>query len=346
LAKANARFYYSYFAVKERRPSLRRMFLSNCFGADPLFYARMRLNPKENNSVQRGQFSMKPALIPPPNSICRSTGRSDVLPPEGAAPSIRRWVGRKAERCFRGVRFIFSGLLDNSAFQEVSLAREVSVVFTANAPLVYRCRANNATDGPATPIAPPKVSPERRIASIIRICGRFGRYFSVSGLCELFMKPKSKASEPLRSATKPVFFVCGQRSAIEWKVSGKAMSIDEFIEHQAEHVNSSDLRLLNNFSGRLLDKLKEPNPDEYPGMHEAVYTIVRCLEGAVSLQVKDPLPRWLAETGVAASYFLKRFDLIPDHLPEIGLSDDSLVLQRVIERNQDLFGDGIKPHRK
>jgi hypothetical protein len=289
---------------------------------------------------------MKPALIPPPNSICTSTVRSDILPPEGAPPSIRHWVGGRGDRFLRGVRLLFSGLLDNSAFQEVSLAREVSVVFTTNAPLVYRCQAANATDGPATPIAPLKVSPERRIASIIRIGGRFGRYFSVSGLCELFMKTKSKVTEPLPSAAKPVIFVCGQRSAIEWKVSGKAMSLDEFIENQAEQVNSSDLRVLNNFSGRLLDKVKEANPDDYPGMHEAVYAIVRCLEEATALQVKDPLPRWLAETGFAASYFLKRFDLIPDHLPEIGLTDDSLVVQRVIERNQDLFADGIKPDGK
>jgi Protein of unknown function (DUF1232) len=289
---------------------------------------------------------MKSALIPPPNPIRTSPGRSDALPPEGAPPSIRRWAGHRADRFFRGVRFLFSGLLDNSAFQEVSLGREVSVVFTTNAPLVYRCPADNTADGPATPIAPFKVSPERRIASIIRIGGRFGRYFSVSGLFELFMKTKSKATEPLPSATKPVIFVCAQGSAIQWRASGKAMSIDEFIENQAEHVNSSDLQVLNNFSGRLLDKVKETNPDEYPGMHEAVYAIVRCLEAAVSLQVKDPLPRWLAETGFAASYFLKRFDLIPDHLPEIGLADDSLVVQRVIERNQDLFADGIKPDGK
>ena len=280
------------------------------------------------------------------NPIRTPAVRSEALPPEGRAPSIRHWVGRKAHRCFRGVRFLFSGLLDDSAFQQVSLGREVSVVFTTNGPLVYRCRADKSADGPTTLIAPLKVSPERRIASIIRIGGRFGRYFSVSGLFELFMKTKSKATEPLPSATKPVTFVCGQGSAIEWRVSGKAMSIDEFIEHQSEHVNSSDLRLLNNFSGRLLDKLKETHPDEYPGMHQAVYAIVRSLEGAVSLPVEDPLPRWLAETGFAASYFLKRFDLIPDHLPEIGLTDDSLIVQRVIERNQDLFTDRTKPGGK
>jgi hypothetical protein len=289
---------------------------------------------------------MKPALIPPPDSICTSTVGSDALPPEGAAPSItlneRRRLRRIAEPFFRGVRSLFSGLLDNSAFQEVSLGREISVIFTTNAPLVYRCRADNASDGLTPAIPPPAVRQKRRIASIIRTGRRFGRYFTVSRLFELFMKTKSKATGPLLSAAKPVTFVCGQGPAIAWRVSGKAVTIDEFIENQAEQVNSSDLRVLKSFSGRLVDKLRETNPDEYPGMHEAVYAIVRVLESPASLQVKDPLPRWLAETGFAASYFLKRFDLIPDQFPEIGLADDSLIVQRVIERNQDLFRDGIK----
>jgi hypothetical protein len=289
---------------------------------------------------------MNPALIPPPDSICTSTVRSDALPQASAAPSItlddRRRLGRHTDRFFRGVRFLFSGLLDNSALQEVSLGREVSVMFTTNAPLVYRCRPDNASNGPTPAIPPPEVRQKRRIASTISIGGTFGRYFTVSRLFELFMKTKSKATGPLLSAAKPVTFVCGQGPAIAWRVSGKAVTIDEFIENQAEQVNSSDLRVLKSFSGRLVDKLKETNPDEYPGMQEAVYAIVRVLESPASLQVKDPLPRWLAETGFAASYFLKSFDLIPDQFPEIGLADDSLIVQRVIERNQDLFRAGIK----
>jgi uncharacterized membrane protein YkvA (DUF1232 family) len=46
------------------------------------------------------------------------------------------------------------------------------------------------------------------------------------------------------------------------------------------------------------------------------------------------LPSWMAETGFAAGYLLKRFDLIPDHVAEIGLADDALILQRVVRRNQ------------
>lgn len=280
---------------------------------------------------------MKPALLPPANSIRKSKVRSVALLPESTPPSIRQCRGRLGD-FFRRIRSLFSGLLDDSAFQEVSLNREISVVFPANAPLVYRCRA----DGAAWPIASLNVNQKRIIDSIIRIGGRFRHHLRVSGLFQLFMKTKSKAMEPLRSATKPVIFVSGPGPAIQWRVSGQAMSIDAFIENQAEQVNSSDLRLLNSFSGRLIDKVKEAHPDEYPGMHEAVYAIVRCLEEAVALEVKDPLPRWLAETGFAASYFLKRFDLIPDHLPEIGLTDDSLIVRRVIQRNEERLTNGIK----
>jgi len=111
------------------------------------------------------------------------------------------------------------------------------------------------------------------------------------------------------------------------------MTIDEYIEEQGQQVNSSDLRVLGTFTGRLLDKLKEANANEYAGLREAVHLIVRVLESPAAQQAKDPLPTWLAEAGFAASYLLNRYDLIPDHLPEIGLADDALILQRVIERN-------------
>ena len=116
------------------------------------------------------------------------------------------------------------------------------------------------------------------------------------------------------------------------------MSIDEFIQDQAQEVNSTDLRVLENFRGRLLDKLSEAKSDEYPGLREAVHLIIGVLESPAARQAKDPLPRWLAEIGFAAGYLLKRFDLIPDHLPEIGLADDALILQRVIERNRTELG--------
>jgi uncharacterized membrane protein YkvA (DUF1232 family) len=148
------------------------------------------------------------------------------------------------------------------------------------------------------------------------------------------MKPKSKGTEQAISLSKSLTCQFGQVSPTEWRVAGKTMTIDEFIEDQAQQVNSTDLRVLESFRGRLLEKLKEANSDEYSGLREAVHAIIRVLETPATQQVKDPLSRWLAETGFAAGDFLKRFDLIPDHLPEIGLADDALILRRVIERNR------------
>jgi hypothetical protein len=148
------------------------------------------------------------------------------------------------------------------------------------------------------------------------------------------MKPKSKSTEPLTISDKPVTAQFGQVSESVWRISGKTMTIDEFIEDQAQHVNSIDISVLGAFSGRLLDKLKENNAVEYPGLQEAVHVIIRFLESPAAQQAKDPLPRWIAETGFAAGYLLKRFDLIPDHVAEIGLADDALILLRVVRRNQ------------
>jgi uncharacterized membrane protein YkvA (DUF1232 family) len=49
----------------------------------------------------------------------------------------------------------------------------------------------------------------------------------------------------------------------------------------------------------------------------------------------NPLPPHLAELAVAAHYLLKGVDLIPDHIPEIGLADDEIILRRVFARNPE-----------
>jgi hypothetical protein len=126
----------------------------------------------------------------------------------------------------------------------------------------------------------------------------------------------------------------GQVLPSSWTIAGKTMTIDEYIESQRQGINSAELRVLGTFTGRLLGKLKESNAGEHPELSDAVYTIVQVLESPSAQLATNPLPTWLAEVGFAAAYLLKRFDLIPDHVAEIGLVDDALVLQRVIERNR------------
>jgi Protein of unknown function (DUF1232) len=148
------------------------------------------------------------------------------------------------------------------------------------------------------------------------------------------MTPKPRPMEPLINTRQSDATQFGHVSPTAWRISGKTMTIDEYIENQRQSVNSSDLRVLGKFTGRLLDKLKESNAGEHPGLSEAVCLIVQVLESPSVQRTQDPLPTWLAEVGFAAGYLLKRFDLIPDHVAEIGLADDSLILQRVIERNK------------
>jgi uncharacterized membrane protein YkvA (DUF1232 family) len=144
------------------------------------------------------------------------------------------------------------------------------------------------------------------------------------------MKSPSGAIELLVSASEP----WGKTSLAAWELLGKPLTIDEFIEDRRQYLNSIDLRGLGTFSDRLLDKLERIDSEAYPGLREAVIVMVRIVESPAAKKAEDPLPHWLAEIAFAGSYLLKEMDVIPDHVPEIGLADDALILRRVIERNE------------
>jgi uncharacterized membrane protein YkvA (DUF1232 family) len=120
-----------------------------------------------------------------------------------------------------------------------------------------------------------------------------------------------------------------------WKVSGKRVTIDEFIEEGRGCVDATGFRdAQQSLNGRLWEKLESINAEEYPDLRETVQVIIQVLESPEAWQAKDPLPRWLTEISFGAGYLLKRFDLIADHLPQIGLADDAQLLARILERNQ------------
>ena len=73
-----------------------------------------------------------------------SSRRGAVPIPSGgsAASSVER-IRRHRDwySFFRSIRIVLSGLVDRSAYQQISLEREISVVFTSQGPVVYRCGA-------------------------------------------------------------------------------------------------------------------------------------------------------------------------------------------------------------
>lgn len=55
----------------------------------------------------------------------------------------------------------------------------------------------------------------------------------------------------------------------------------------------------------------------------------------------------LREVAFALLYFLKGFDRIPDSVPEIGLLDDALIVQAVLQRHAAaLRGHWLRHHRR
>jgi hypothetical protein len=100
------------------------------------------------------------------------------------------------------------------------------------------------------------------------------------------MKPKPKSTEPLMSPSKSATFQFGQVSRGVWRVSGKPLTIDEYIEDQGQDVNATELCVLGAFNGRLLEKLKETNANDYPGLREAVHVLIRVLASPAAQQAE------------------------------------------------------------
>ena len=114
---------------------------------------------------------------------------------------------------------------------------------------------------------------------------------------------------------------------------GKAISIDDFIESEVEDYNASDFLSLRDHVDALRSKMQTEQARIHYDLQEGVELLIHWIECEEAASLEDPLPSHLAEAGVAAAYILKGVDLIPDTIPEIGLTDDARILARVLERN-------------
>jgi hypothetical protein len=94
-----------------------------------------------------GRKFMKATAIRSPAPNGTPTFWSDAVPSGSAAPSTIPDEGqnpsRSAYSVFRAIRMFLSGLVDSSAYQEISAAQEICVIFTSNGPLVYRPGMND-----------------------------------------------------------------------------------------------------------------------------------------------------------------------------------------------------------
>jgi hypothetical protein len=85
--------------------------------------------------------------IPDPASIAPSTPDSRAVLLRSLAvsaiPDQEKCRPRYWSSFSVAIRAFLSGLIDDSAYQHVSLGREIFVIFTSNGPLVYRAERNN-----------------------------------------------------------------------------------------------------------------------------------------------------------------------------------------------------------
>jgi uncharacterized membrane protein YkvA (DUF1232 family) len=120
---------------------------------------------------------------------------------------------------------------------------------------------------------------------------------------------------------------------------GKAVSIDEFIASEVENFTASDFVALRDHVPALRSKMQTEQARIHYDLQQGVELLIGWIEDEDLVSDEDPLPAHFAEAGVAAAYILKGVDLIPDSIPEIGLTDDARILARVLDRNPTLRRD-------
>jgi hypothetical protein len=119
----------------------------------------------------------------------------------------------------------------------------------------------------------------------------------------------------------------------------KAVSIDDFLEAEVSNFRAADLVGLRRHISGLRGKMESEQARVHYDLVHGIELLIGLLESPETENCFDPLPKHLAEAGVAAAYILKGVDIIPDSIPEIGLTDDARIVARVLERNPVLRGD-------
>lgn len=116
---------------------------------------------------------------------------------------------------------------------------------------------------------------------------------------------------------------------------GEAISLDEYLESERDGITAAHLRELSGFSSQIFAKLASEQARQHHDLHAGTSRLMQVIAPDKVGEYSDPLPVHLAEAGVALSYLLKGVDLIPDSIPEIGLTDDARVVARVIARHPE-----------
>ena len=108
--------------------------------------------------------------------------------------------------------------------------------------------------------------------------------------------------------------------------------IDDIIVAGSVGIRARDLHVITRKRELIEQKIQAISLRQQELNHQ-IRAIMRTLEAAALVSTSDPLPRSLAEGTFAAQYLLEEEDLIPDTIPEVGLVDDAILIERIVARN-------------
>jgi len=117
----------------------------------------------------------------------------------------------------------------------------------------------------------------------------------------------------------------------------KAISIDEYIEIARSGICAADVRRLTGSRSQMEIKLQSEQARQHSNLREGAQILFRFLTSPQALESADPLPSDVAEAAVGLNYLLDDIDIIPDSLPEIGMTDDARLVARVLARNPSIL---------
>jgi len=118
---------------------------------------------------------------------------------------------------------------------------------------------------------------------------------------------------------------------------GQAISLNDYIEAARSASAAADVVRLSGFRSQIEAKLQTEQARQHHDLHEGAETLLRFLASPDARAATDPLPTDIAEAVVALHYLLEGIDLIPDAIPEIGLTDDARLVARVLARNPSIL---------
>jgi uncharacterized membrane protein YkvA (DUF1232 family) len=124
------------------------------------------------------------------------------------------------------------------------------------------------------------------------------------------------------------------------KVDTPAVSQDEFREYlifHAKKLSPQDVRVLAALLPEMRKNFPEVKTDAFPHTPERLMFLADLIEAFVAGRCEQLPFESIAEGAFALMYLEQEMDLIPDILPDIGLTDDATIVALVLERNAPAY---------